>query len=126
MQLTLTKKLLALVLIGFFTQVSLADNASAAKTIAGVLTNLNHFPSDADKTMLLAVASDDGNGQGFRMIATAVSKIQHAATAEDKEIMNRIMASERASAPAKALAEIVLGISHTASDEAKAKLAAML
>jgi len=126
MKLTLIKKLLALVLIGLFTQVSLADNASAAKTIAGVLTNLNHFPSDADKTALMAVADDDGNGQGFRMIATAVIKIQHAATAEDKEIMNRIMASARASAQAKALAEIVLGINHTASDEAKAKLTAML
>lgn len=126
MKSSIIKKFMAIVMIGLFTQVSLADNASAAKTIAGVLASLNHFPSDADKAALMAVANDDSNGQGFRMIATAVSNIAHSATAQDKEVMNRIIASERATAPAKALAEIVLGINHVASDDAKAKLAAML
>ena len=125
MKLSLLRKFLLIVLLGLFSQVSMADNASAAKTIAGVLASLNHFPSDADKLALTDVANDEGNGRGFRLIATAVSKIQHAATSEDKEVMNRIVASDRASADAKILAEVVLGINHSASDDAQAKLAAM-
>ena len=123
---SLAKQLVAIVLVGVFSQIALADNASAAKTIAGILVSLNHFPSDADKAALAAVASDETNGRGFQLIATAVSKIQHAATAEDKEIMNRIIASDRATPAAKALAEIVLGLSHMPSDAAKSRLRAML
>jgi len=109
-----------------FNQVALADNDSAAKAIAGILANLNHFPSDADKVVLMEIANDDGNGQGFRAIARAVHNMQHAASAEDKEMMGRIMAADRADPRAKALAEIVANISHVASDDAKATLQAML
>ena len=126
MRISLTKKLLAIILMGVFSQVSLADNASATKTIAGILATLNHFPSDDDKASLMAIADDDGTGRAFRAVASAVSNIQHAATDDDKEIMNRIIASERAAADAKALAEIVLGLNHAASSEAKATLQAML
>ena len=126
MRMNPTKKLLAIVLIGVFSQFSLADNASATKTIAGILNGLNHFPSDDDKTALMAIADDDGTGRAFRAVASAVSNFAHAATAEDKEIMNRIIASDRASGDAKILAEIVLGLNHAASADAKASLQAML
>ena len=126
MKLTLIKKIAALVLIGSVSQFAVADNATAAKTIAGVLASMNHFPSDSDKAALREIAGDDGVGRGFRAIASAVANIQHTATDEDKDIMNRIIASERAADQAKVLAEIVLGISHVASDQAKAKLQAML
>ena len=109
-----------------FNQVALADNDSAAKAIAGVLVNLNHFPSDADKAILMEIASDESNGQGFRAIARAVHNMQHAASAEDKELMGRIMAADQADSRAKALAEIVANISHVPSDEAKATLQEML
>jgi len=122
----LAPKIAAIVLTGVFSQLALADNAAAASTIAGVLTGLNHFPSDDDKAALQAVAGDDSVGRGFRLIATAVANIQHSATAEDKEILNRIIASDQASADARALAEIVLGINHTASDDARIRLQAML
>ncbi len=126
MRMNPTKKLLAIVLIGVFSQFSLADNASATKTIAGILNGLNHFPSDDDKAALMAIADDDGTGRAFRAVASAVSNFAHAATAEDKEIMNRIIASERASGDAKVLAEIVLGLNHAASADAKVTLQAML
>ena len=126
MKMNLIKKVVAIALIAGFSQFSLADNESANKLIAGVLVDLNHFPSDADRGALMAVANDESNGQGFRMIAEAVGNIQHSANAEGKAAMNRIIASDRASAEAKALAEIVLGISHMPSAEAKAALEAML
>ena len=109
-----------------FNQLALADNDSASKAIAGILVNLNHFPSDAEKVVLMEIANDESNGRGFRAIATAVHNMQHAASAEDKEIMGNIMAAEQADPRARALAEIVAGISHMPSAEAKATLQAML
>ncbi|MDP6652391.1 MAG: hypothetical protein QGF90_09855 [Gammaproteobacteria bacterium] len=126
MKMSPARKIMAIVLIAVFSQVSLADNASATKTIAGVLVNLNHFPSDGQEAALQAVSSDESAGRGFQMIAAAVANLRHAATAADKEIMTRIIASDRTTAQAKALAEIVLGITHVPSDEAKAALQAML
>ena len=129
MKLSLRRKFLAITLftlIGLFSQFSVADNASATKTIAGILASLNHFPSDDDKTALMAIAEDDGTGRAFRALASAIGKIQHSATVEDRDIMNRIIASDRAAADAKVLAEIVLGLTHTASDKAKATLQSML
>lgn len=119
----ITAKLVAIVSIGLFSQFSLADAASAQKSIAGILAGMNHFASDAQKAELASIAGDDSSGRGMQMIATAVSNIQHAATDEGKASMNQIIGYERASAEAKALAEIVLGFSHTASAEAKAALA---
>ncbi len=126
MKMSPARKIMAIVLVGVISQISLADNAFATKAIAGVLVNLNHFPSDDQKAALQAASSDESAGRGFQMIATAVAYIRHTATAEDKDIMTRIIASDRTTAQAKALAEIVLGITHVPSDEAKATLQAML
>ncbi len=126
MKLTITRKLIAITLVAVFSQFSLADNASAQKTIAGILNNLNHFPSDADKAALMAIAEDDSVGRGYKALATAVANISHSANAEGKEAVAQIMAADQAPAELKVLAEIVGGINHTASADAKARLAAML
>ncbi|MDD9890575.1 MAG: hypothetical protein OXU66_06295 [Gammaproteobacteria bacterium] len=123
----LYSKLLAIALVTFFSPMSLAaDNASATKTIAATLINLNHFPSDAEKAELNALADDDGVGRAFRAVASAVANIQHAATAEDKEIMNRIIASNRAHANAKLFAAILLELNHVADEAVKARLQDLL
>ncbi|PCJ25891.1 MAG: hypothetical protein COA96_06490 [SAR86 cluster bacterium] len=126
MKTTMTKKLLAIALIGLFSQFSMADDASSQKTIAGILVGLNHFPSDADKSALMAIAEDESNNRGTRAIASAVASISHAATAEDKDIMGRIMSAEQAPAQTKALAGVVAELNHMASADAKAILQAML
>ncbi len=118
--------LTALVSLGSLSQVALADDAAATKTIAGVLAGLNHFPSADEKAALAAIASDEGNGMAVRALAGAVAGIQHAATAEGKAAMQQIVSSDMADAQAKALAEIVIGINHVPSAEAKATLQAML
>ncbi|NQV70696.1 MAG: hypothetical protein HQ498_11790 [Pseudohongiella sp.] len=123
MKLAITKKLAAIALIGLFSQISLADAASAQKTIAGIVAGMNHFANDAQKAQLAAIASDDSSGRGMQMIATAVGGIQHAATAEGKASMDQIIGYDGASAEAKALAKIVMEFNHMASAEAKAELA---
>ena len=125
MKFSTTKKLLAILSIGLFSQFAIADMASAQKSIAGILAGMNHFPSDAQKTELMAIANDEASGRGMQMIATAISNIQHAATAEGKESMNQIIGYAQASASAKALAEIVLSFNHMASADDKETLASL-
>ena len=103
-----------------------ADNEEAVKTIAGILMNLNHFPSADEKETLAKIAEDEAVGQAFRAVALAVHNMQHSATAADKERLSQILASDMAAAEAKALAEIVMGINHMPSAEAKASLQAMI
>lgn len=114
-----------LVFLSSLAQVAWADDATATKTIAGVLAGLNHFPTAEDKAALAAIASDESNGMAVRAVAGAVAEIQHAATAEGKAAMQQIVASDGADAQTKTLAEIVLGINHVPSAEAKATLQAM-
>ena len=113
---------MAIVVIGLFSQLSLADVASAQKTIAGIVAGMNHFPDDAQKAELMAIAADESSGRGMQMIATAVSNIQHAPDADGKESMSQIIAYDGAPAETKALAEIVLGFNHMASADAKVAL----
>lgn len=105
--------------------VALADDASALRTITNVLLTLNHFPSDADKTALMAVANDESNSRAYRVVATAVHNFQHAATDSDKEALTAIMANARTTQAARELSRIVLELNHTASSEAKLDLQAL-
>lgn len=116
-------KILAIGSITLFSQFALADAASAQKTIVDILAGMNHFPSDEQKTELMAIAADENSGRGMQMVATAVSNIQHAPDAEGKASMEMLIDYERASDDLKALAAVVLGFNHMASDDAKAVLA---
>ena len=119
---TLISKLLVFVAVCSLSQLAAADTESAAKTIAGILANMNHFASDADKATLMAISADEENGMGVRLVATAVHNIQHAATAEDKETMAGVATNDRARESVKTLAGIVAEFNHMASAEAKATL----
>ena len=126
MKFGIAKQLLAIVLIGLCSQVAMADEASAQKTIVGFLSEMNHFPDDAQKAELMAIANDEASGRPMQLIADAVANIQHTANAEGKETMERIVAAgDRAPAAALALAKIVLEFNHMAGEEAKAVLAGL-
>lgn len=119
------KKLLAVALLFTFSQLALADDVAAAKTIADVVASMNHFPSADQKTALRAVSEDNSVDSSLQTIAATVSNIQHSPTDEGKQALNRIIGSDQASAEAKALAQVVAGFNHAASAEGKAALAAL-
>ena len=126
MKTTLTRKLVAIALIGLFSQFSLAQDAgSALKEISDIVVSLNHFPSDADKAKLMVIADNDSLPQGVRDMATAISSFAHSANAEGKEAMARIIASDQAPDRAKTLAGVIADLNHTASADAKTSLAAL-
>ncbi len=126
MKLTLLRNVILLGVLASFSQFVFADNASAQKTIAGVLHGLNHFPSDADKAALMAIAEDASVGRGYQALAAAVANISHSVTTEGKAVAARIMEAPQAPADLKTLARIVAQFNHTASAEAKATLAAIM
>lgn len=122
----LLNKVLLVAAISMFSQFALADNEAAAKSIAGVLVNFNHFPSAEEKVTLHAISEDEDTGRAFRAVALAVHNMAHAASSEDKAIMAEIMVNDMAESVAKELAGIVAGINHMPSADAKAALQAML
>jgi hypothetical protein len=126
MKFTITRNIIVVAFVAIFSQFAMADNASAQKTIAGVLNSLNHFPSDADKAALMAISEDDSVGEGYKALAGVVANISHSANAEGKAVAARIMESDMAPADLKTLAEIVANLNHMASADDKAKLMAML
>ncbi|MDD9889252.1 MAG: hypothetical protein OXU66_16110 [Gammaproteobacteria bacterium] len=121
---TLTRSLMVLMLGGLFSQAAMAQDAGTAlKTIADIVSSLNHFPSDADKAALAEIQANDSLPQGVRDMANTVANISHSASDEGKEAMARIQANAGAPDSAKELAGIIANISHVASDDAKARLA---
>ena len=121
MKLTLLRKIMAIALIGLFSQFAMADNASSATEIAGIVVSMSHFPSDADKAKLMAISADDSLAGPVREMATAVTNISHAANAEGKAAMASI-ADGQAPDRAKALAGVIAGFNHMASADDKARI----
>jgi hypothetical protein len=123
MKLTGIKHIALILMLGLFSSAALAQ--SSAKTIADIVASVNHFPSDAQKSTLMAIANDDSNSAAIRAIAKAVHDMQHAASAADKEALAAIAADAGASSAERTLAEIVGAFNHMANDATKASLAAV-
>ncbi len=94
-------------------QISFADDA-AVGTMANIVINLKHFPSDADKAKLSSIA--EGSDSSEAAVATAIANIEHKANAADKEKLSAIVADESASAQLRDVASVVLALNHMPSD----------
>lgn len=105
-------------------QPALAESA-VVRDMAGVMMNLNHYPSDAEKTRLKAIAADKGSTEQERVIATAISNMEHKVAAGDMEKLRQVMNDMSAPAEVRDLAGIVLNTSHKPSKEDKRKLEMM-
>jgi hypothetical protein len=116
------KKALWVLVLGSIAQLALAQ-ADAAKTIAGILSGVNHYPSEEQKTTLMTIASNKKNSAATKAIAKAVHDMQHAVSADDKVKLAAIVTSAKATASEKELAAIVGSFNHVAGDDVKARLA---
>ena len=125
MIMALTRKLITVALLGFFSQFAAAQNQAALgalQEIAGIVASINHFPSDADKAALGDISNNDSLPQGVRMIAGAVSSINHSPSDESKQMMAQLQAAARAPEAVKSLAKIISDFNHMPSDEDKVTL----
>ena len=99
-----------------------ADPHAPAATLAGILADMNHYPSDADRRELDAIAASDAVDDDLRAIARAIAGIEHTPSAEAEARLNGILASEAATEAEKILAGAVLRFEHKASVEDQSAL----
>jgi hypothetical protein len=124
MKIMMIRKALLVLVLGTLGQFALAQ-ADAAKTIAGIVGTVNHFPSAEQKATLQAISQNSANSAAIQTIAQAVHDMQHSATAEHKAMLEKIAADDSATSAEKDLAAIVAGFTHMANDETKARLASI-
>ncbi len=103
---------------------ALADTESI-RTMANIAMNLNHFPSDDDKSVLKGIIDSDTSSEAEASIAMALSNLQHKVGDADAERLQEILDDESEDDAARQLAGIVMGINHSASEADKATLAAL-
>ncbi len=96
--------------------------SGAVSRVAGILSDMQHFPSDAQKESLAAISNDSSYSEEIRTIATAVRNIQHKPQPADVSALKKIQESSSASEAEKQLASIVLDFNHQPSEQARGKL----
>ncbi|BBJ00581.1 hypothetical protein FGKAn22_22730 [Ferrigenium kumadai] len=106
-------------------QSALAASA-AVREMAGIMMHLEHYPSDAEKVRLNAIAADKGSTGQERVIATAIGNLRHEVAAGDADKLRKVTGDMSAPAEVRDLAGIVLNISHMPSAADKRKLEAMM
>ena len=104
---------------------SALKGGSAMQTMANIMMNLNHFPSDSEKKALRKIAAS-GESEHIKTIANAMVNLQHKASSADKAKLKTVMNDTSAPQDVKVLAEIVHNLSHQPSGRDKNKLQAMI
>ncbi len=113
----------ALALI-IFPAMALAGS-DARQEVAGILKDLNHFPSAEQKETLDRISNNDSNSEAMQTIAAAVRDMEHKAKPADAAKLEKLAADPSVAEQDRELARIVMNINHKASPEAVAKLESM-
>lgn len=101
------------------------EKSEAVQTMANILAELNHFPSDENKEALKELISDERTTEQERVVAEALMNVAHQVSAEDKPLLEALI--ENASAPdaVQTLAEVIVNLNHAPTDKEKKKLRAI-
>lgn len=114
------QKITALSAIGLFVLLPVTQNSFAADsaigTMAEIVINLKHFPSDSDKERLSTIVDGSDSSEAEVAVATAIANIEHQAKAADKEKLSAIVADESAPAQLRDVASVVLALNHMANE----------
>jgi hypothetical protein len=114
--------LAATLFLGLTASMAHAAESKAVKTMAGILINLHHFPSDSDKMALAQITQDKSATADERTVAQALIDVQHTVAAADKPKLEAIVGNAKAADSVKTLAGVILDLHHMPSDADKAKL----
>ncbi len=95
-------------------------------SMASILLEMNHFPSEAQAASLEAIMTDRSADASVRVIANAIHNIKHQATAQDKQVLAAIAADAEQSAGVRTLAGVVVNFDHQVSAFQKPQLEALL
>ena len=94
----------------------------ATQQMAGIMMNLNHFPSDAEKVTLKTIASDKATTAHERTVAEVLLTVQHSPSAADKAKLDAIVKDAAAPEGVKTLASVLSSLVHTPSAGDKERL----
>lgn len=100
-----------------------AAATDAVKTMAKIILNLNHYPSDSEKTQLKTIATSGSEQE--KVLAGAMINLQHKVADGDKKALEQLKSDEYSSPEVKDLAGILLSLNHQPSDADKKKLSAI-
>jgi hypothetical protein len=114
-----------MLLLGLTANMANAAESKAVQGMAGIVTNFQHAPNDADKQALAKIIDDKATTADERTVAKALMNVQHTAAAADKPSLEAIVSDAKASGSVKTLASIILGLHHFPSDSDKEKLRAL-
>ncbi len=115
----------ALLILGITASIANAAETKAVQAMAGILTNLQHFPSVTDKQILGQIVEDKTTTADERTVAKALINVQHMPAAADKPSLEAIVSDAKASSAVKTLASVILGLNHFPSAGDKEKLKAL-
>lgn len=101
------------------------SQSDAVSTMAGILLEMTHFPTEEHKETLAAISEDDDASEASRTIAEAIRNIEHKAQPEDVDELQKVAAGFSGSMAEQQLANIVLDFEHKASAEARDTLEAL-
>lgn len=116
--------LLATSMVFGFQSMALAEG-EAIKTIATIVSELKHFPSDGAKQSLATIAKSSSASAGEKALAQAVLNFKHSAADSDKQALSKIAGDSNESTQVRELAMIVSGMSHMPNPTEVEKLKGM-
>lgn len=94
----------------------------AVREMAGILINLEHYPSAAEKSRLKELAASKEYTEQEKVVANTLVNLNHSAADADKAQLQQLMGDASAPADVRDLAGIILNLSHKPSAADKRKL----
>lgn len=102
-----------------------ADEA-AQQQMAGILVELNHFPTEEDKASLQALTADSSLSEAERTLASVLMTLRHMPTAAEKAQLQAIADNDNSPQAVRDLAAVLHGLQHRVDAEGREMLAAIL
>ncbi|NOZ52861.1 MAG: hypothetical protein GXP08_06915 [Gammaproteobacteria bacterium] len=127
-----TSRIVTRYIIGtsFFLSLFITQNVFASsesiKTMAGIMSHLNHYPNSAEKETLNKLLKETTTTDIEKTLATAIINLQHSATAADKKKLSKIINDNSASRSIRDLATIIHNLDHQPSPADIQKLKSMM
>jgi len=123
------KKRLGLSLAFLMLTASGISNASEGhgeiKTMASILTGLNHQPSGVEKKQLQKIVDDSHASVYAQTLAQVMIDLDHKVSGADKAKLKKIAKDSSANKNERELANILINLNHKASSDDQHKLHAM-
>ena len=119
------KKVCLMCLLMLAVQPVLAASA-AVREMAGILVKLEHYPSTAEKSRLMELASSKESTEQEKVVANAIANLSHTVADADVPKLKQVMDDAAAPTEVREMAGIILNLSHKPSAADKGKLQQMM